>query len=130
MSGRLRLFSFWVPSFMFGFFSFASDKAFAKSLVAELVHALSPAMISSKRKILSVNKVTRLLEQTFHRAIEHQKDARLGFVRRAVLANAFKWELLEAGYPKDFVDMATEGLVVELSRARRAPAKEAADKKP
>lgn len=130
MRGTSGFFFYWVSLFMFGIFSFASDKALARSLVAELVHALSPAMISSKRKILSVNKVTRLLEQTFHRATEHQQNARLGFVRRAVLANAFKWELLEAGYPKDFVDMATEGLVVELSRARRAPAKEAADKAP
>ena len=37
-----------------------------------------------------------------------------------MLANAFKWELIDKGYSKEFVDMATEGLVMELSRPVRA----------
>ena len=40
---------------------------------------------------------------------------------RARLANHFKWCLKTEGYAEDFVDMATEALVMELAKAARAP---------
>jgi hypothetical protein len=64
--------------------------------------------------------VSRLLEQAFETAKEHQAQTGMSFMKRAILANSFKWELEEKGYPKDFINVATEGLVVELSKARQS----------
>jgi hypothetical protein len=96
------------------------DSDFAKQLVAQLAKELPPVLMAERRTVLSVNKVTRHLEKTMQAAADYQKQNRLGFIRRAVLVNAFRWGLKNGGYPDDFVDVATEGLVVELSRKRGA----------
>lgn len=103
------------------FFSSAREKTFARELVLRLVKELPPALVEDRRKVLSVNKVTRLLERTYREAKSFQQTHRLGFVKRAILANSFKWELKSSAYPDDFVDLATEGLVIEVSRATKSP---------
>jgi len=95
------------------------DSAFAKELAARLTAELPPALMAERRKVLSVNKVTRQLEKAFETAAAYQRENRIGFIRRAFLANGFRWELKNLGYPDDFIDLAVEGLVVELSRARQ-----------
>ena len=99
---------------------FSRENAFARELATALAKELPPDVMENRRKLLSVNKITRQLERTYQRAADYQKEHRIGFIRRAALANAFRWELREVRYPADFIDVATEGLVVELSRARRA----------
>jgi hypothetical protein len=101
---------------MFGFLSAGREKAFATELAEGLVKELPPGLMDTRRGVLSVNKVTRLLERTYRSAASYQEKHRIGFIKRAVLANSFKWELKNRSYPDDFVDVATEGLVVELSR--------------
>jgi hypothetical protein len=103
-------------------FGTALEKAFARELVERLVKDLPPALMTDRRNVLSVNKITKLLEKTYGSANAWQREHRIGFIKRAVLANAFKWELKNAGYPDDFTDMATEGLVVEITKATAAPA--------
>lgn len=101
-------------------FGLSRDSAFAKGLAAVLVQQLPPKLMETHRGTMSVNKVTRQLEKAFKVAVDYQRDQRLGFIRRAFVANDFRWELRQSGYPDDFVNMATEGLIVELSRARKA----------
>ncbi len=101
------------------FFRFSEDKAFAEQMATKLAKELPPGLMEKSSKALSVNKVTRLLEHTYQAATAHQAKTGMGFIRRAVLANSFKWNLRSKGYTDDFVDMATEGLVVELSRTLR-----------
>jgi len=98
-------------------FGTAQEKAFARDLVLELAKDLKPVLLASRRQVLSVNKITRQLEKTYQGVAAYQREHRPGFIRRAVLANTFKWELKNAGYPDDFVEIATEGLVVEMSKA-------------
>jgi hypothetical protein len=98
------------------------DSAFARELVTRLTRELPPGLMETRRKVLSVNKVTRQLEKTYQAAVDYQREQRIGFIRRAFLANGFRWELKNSGYPDDFIDVAVEGLVVELSRARKAGA--------
>lgn len=95
------------------------DSDFAKELVARLTVDLPPRLMGDRRKVLSVNKITRQLEKTFEAAAEYQREHRIGFIRRAFLANGFRWGLKNSGYPDDFIDVATEGLVVELSKTNR-----------
>jgi hypothetical protein len=101
-------------------FSFAAEKALARELTQRLVKEVPSSLVENKRKLLSVNKVTRLLETSFQMATDFQIQHNIGLIRRAALANAFKWELKENGYPEDFVEMATEGLVVALAKAKRS----------
>jgi hypothetical protein len=103
-------------------FGTAQEKAFARELVERIVKDLPPDVMTRNRQSFSVNKITRLLEKTFQNAGSYQREHRIGFIKRAVLANTFKWELKNAGYPDDFTDIATEGLVFEISKATRSAA--------
>lgn len=72
--------------------------------------------MNERRQVLSANKISRLLEQSFEIAKAYQSEHKLGVLKRAVLANSFRWELKSCGYPEDFINVATEGLVVELGK--------------
>jgi len=96
-------------------FNFKQDTVIANELAAAVAAQLSAAMLRDNRKALSVNKITRVLDKIFIRATAYQVEHRMGFLRRSLFANAFQWALKEHQYPKDFVVMATEGLVVAIT---------------
>jgi hypothetical protein len=100
-------------------FGFSRDKAFAAQLVTALTKDLPPTAMDLSKGNVSVNKITRQLEKTYLAATAYQKEHKPGFMRRAILANNFRWGLKSAGYTDDFIAIATEGLVVELSKALR-----------
>ena len=106
---------------LFRIFDFSDEKALAEVLVLHLTKNLPPKLLNERRQVLSAKKVSRLLEQAFETARDQQAKSGTNFVKRAVLANNFKWALREKGYPQDFIDVATEGLLVELGRNRGAP---------
>ena len=91
------------------------DKALASQLGAVIAAQLSAAMLRDNRKGLSANKMTRVLDKAFIQATAYQTEQRMGFLRRSLFANAFQWALKEHGYPKNFVTIATEGLVVAIT---------------
>lgn len=101
-------------------FSHEAEKALGRELADRFGKQLPPKLITKQNRILSANKISRLLEQVFDIAKDHQVKNGLSFFGRAILANSFKWELDAKGYPKEFIDLATEGLIVELSKARKA----------
>lgn len=105
---------------LFGLLSNDAEKALAKKLAEHLAKNIPPKLMDKGRQVLSANRVSRLLEQAFETAKDHQARTGMGFMKRAILANSFKWELQARGYPKDFINVATEGLVVELSKARQS----------
>lgn len=96
--------------------NFKQEKDFAFSLVNQLAKDLPPSLLENKRKILSVNKITRLLENTCNACRDYQKEHNIGFLRRVVLLNTFKWEMKNKGYPEDFIETATESLIVHLTK--------------
>ena len=102
----------------FNFVNRSEEKAFVVKQVEQLRKDLPPTLIAEARGKVTVNKITRSLERVYASATSFRDERSLGFVGRAVLANAFKWELKEAAYPDEFVDMATEGLIVALSKAK------------
>ena len=89
---------------------------FAKQLASELSSRYPPTVEQSTQKRVSVNRVTRLLEETFAQAETFKNQNRLGWVRKAKLGNSFRWELKELGYSEKFVEVATEGLIVYITR--------------
>lgn len=112
---------------LFDRFSSKDVDAFAKSLAAEISRRYPPALDQGKEKKISPNRVARVLEEAYDKAVAFKSEQHLGVYRKARLGNTFQWELKELGYSKQFVDMATEGLIVYITRRAGQP-KEAAGK--
>lgn len=114
---------------MFGLFS-GSKKVneFAKELAVNLSKRYPPALDVNPEKKISANRLTKVLEEALSSAAQFQRDNRLGLFGKAKLGNEFKWHLKELGYSDKFIDVATEGLMVYVTRGT-APASPASEQK-
>lgn len=93
-----------------------------KTAAEDIAQSLSrdiPPSIALGELNLSANRLTTILERRFQRAVEFQAENPMNWLRRAQFANAFHWKMLEMGYAKELVEVATEGLVHELTKARQ-----------
>lgn len=105
-----------------GLFSIFPSKAatsFAEELAQGMTKDLPPKLMLNSANIVSANRVTTILERVYSKAAGFQGEHRLGFFRRASFGNAFRWKLKDLGYPDEFVSIATEGLLVALSRTAK-----------
>jgi hypothetical protein len=102
---------------LFGSVSSKEVDQFAKSLAQEIAKRYPPSIDTGggERK-LSQKRLTSILEDTYQKAIEFKAQHRLGVYKKARLGNTFRWELEELGYSKQFIETATEGLVVYITR--------------
>ncbi|HZM44619.1 MAG TPA: hypothetical protein VFC14_07290 [Burkholderiales bacterium] len=109
---------------LFGSVSSKGVDQFAKELAQAIAKRYPPTMDqgSAERKI-SQKRLSTILEETFSRAVDFRDQHRLGLYKKARLGNTFRWELTELGYSKQFVETATEGLVVYISRKAGESAK-------
>lgn len=104
---------------LFSIFDYRDERAFAKELATMISGQLTPESLAGDGPgNLSVNKITRLLERVYREVGKHFQGKKMGVVRRSVFANAFKWSLREKGYPANFIDVATEGLVMEMTKVK------------
>lgn len=94
----------------------SSANDFAKQLALDLSAHYPPSLDQSPQKRVSVNRMTRILEDAFSRAESFKNEQRLGWLGKARLGNSFRWELKELGYSNNFIEMATEGLIVYITR--------------
>ena len=102
-----------------GLFGSASSKQvdeFAKTLAQELAKRYPPALDKGGERKVSQKRLVTLLEDTFNKALDYRKQHKLGVYKKARLSNTFRWELEELGYSAKFIEVATEGLVVYISR--------------
>src|SRR3990172_3838026 len=102
-------------------FSRSKVNEFAKNLAQDISKRYPPAIANNPEQMISQNRLTTILEESFGKAAEFQKEQKLGWYNRAKLVNEFQWALKEIGYDKKFVDLATEGLLVFVTRGPRAP---------
>jgi hypothetical protein len=108
---------------MFGLFSGSKKiNEFAKELAANLSKRYPPALDVNPEKKISANRLTKVLEEALQSASEFQRENRLGLLGKAKLGNEFKWQLKELGYSEQFIDVATEGLMVYVTRGTPAAA--------
>jgi hypothetical protein len=115
-----------------GLFSIFSNKevtAFAAELAASLAKRYPPALDVSPDKRVSENRLTRVLEETLSKAAEFQGQHKLGVLGKAKLGNEFKWQLKEMGYTEKFIEVATEGLMVFLTRGPQSGGSASAEKR-
>lgn len=101
---------------LFGSVSSTQVDEFAKNLALELSKRYPPALDAGNERRISQKRLTTILEDTFNRAMEFKKQHRLGVYKKARLGNAFRWALQEMGYSEKFVEVATEGLVVYITK--------------
>jgi hypothetical protein len=104
-------------------FSRAPIAPFAKSLAEDIAKRYPPALDQQPGKRPSVNRLTRIIEDATQKVVEFQQQHRLGWYGKAKLGNSFRWELVALGYQKDFVEVATEAVVIHLSRGAAAAPK-------
>ena len=98
----------------------APVEAFAKTLAQDIAKRYPPALDQQAGKRPSVNRLTRIIEDTCVKAMAFHSEHKLGWLGKSMLGNSFRWELREMNYQKDFVDFATEAIVVHLSRKNKA----------
>ena len=101
-------------------FSRSRINEFAKTLAQDIAKRYPPAIANNPEQMVSQNRLTSILEETFGKAVDFQRQERLGWFKRAKLVNEFQWELKEIGYDKKFIDLATEGLLVYVTRGAEA----------
>lgn len=89
---------------------------FAKQLADDIAKRFPPALDQQPGKRPSINRLTRIVEDACAKAAAFQTEHRLGWLGKAKLGNAVRWELVALGYQKDFVDLATEAIIVNISR--------------
>lgn len=92
---------------------------FATALADAVAKRYPPALDKAKDRIVSVNRVTRVLEDAFKQAIDFKSEHNLGVYKKARLGTSFKFELAQRGYSEKFVEIATEGLIVYLTRREK-----------
>ncbi len=92
---------------------------FAKVLARDIAKRYPPAIANNPEQTVSAKRLTSILEDAFGKAHAFKAEEKLGIYGKAKLGNTFKWELKELGYNEKFVDLATEGLVVFLTRGTR-----------
>ena len=95
---------------------------FAKTLAQDLAKRYPPALENSPEKKISPNRITKVLEEAVGKAVKFNQDQQLGMVGKAKLGNTFRWELKELGYSERFVELATEALIVYITRKPQAGA--------
>ena len=101
---------------LFGSVSGKEVDRFAKSLAEEIAKRYPAALDTAAERTLSDKRVTAILENVCNKAAAFKNEHKLGVYKKARLGNTFRWELEELGYSKKFIETATEGLVVYLTR--------------
>jgi hypothetical protein len=89
---------------------------YGKTLARDLAKRYPPQLDNQPEKRVSANRITKVLEDAIGRAVDYSRTEKLGFIRKARLSNAFRWEMKDLGYSEGFIETATEALVVYLSR--------------
>jgi hypothetical protein len=99
---------------MFKWFDTKDVDALTKRMVDDMIERIPPAYFDSgSRKAES--KKDRTHDLVLRQAAEFARDHKLNVYTKARLANNFKWALLDAGYPKDFVDRMTVELAAVVA---------------
>lgn len=105
---------------IFGSVSGKQVDEYAKSLARELAQQCPPDPgAEGKRPNVTPKKLVSVLEQIYGKALGFREQHDLGIYKKARLGNAFRWELAELGYGKEFVEDVTQRFVVYISRKRK-----------
>ncbi len=102
---------------MFTWFDTKAVDALAVGMVGDLVKRVPPASVDAHGKKAEA-KQKRTHDLVLRQAYDYARQNKLNLYTKARLANHFKWALLEAGYPKPFVDAMTYELAAVVAAAQ------------
>ena len=96
---------------------FGGDAASSGNMLAQELARRYPLTLDGKgMPRISADRLSKILEKVYRNAQSIQADKKFSYFHKTRLCHAFKWHLLDSGYSREFVDLATEGLVVYLSK--------------
>jgi hypothetical protein len=98
------------------FFSTRKVAELAQNLAQDLAKRCPPAIANNPVRMVPQQRLSDILEEVFTRAVDYSRENKLGWYKRARLGQHFRWELIELGYDKRFVDTAAAGLIVCVTR--------------
>jgi hypothetical protein len=102
---------------IFKWFDTNDVDALAKRMADDMLKRIPPANFGSGRR-KSEAKKDRAHDLVLREAAEFAREHKLNVYTKARLANNFKWALLDAGYPTDFVDRMTVELAAVVASAK------------
>ena len=91
-------------------------EALAKSLAQEILKRFPPALANDPQRMVSPKRLTTVIEEVCEKAAHFREEKKLGMFKKAALGNTFQWELKEMGYNEKFVEVATEAMIVYITR--------------
>lgn len=102
------------------FFKISGKKidTFAGQLAQQIAARYPPEFDIGAKKAIPEKRLTRILEEVFVAARAFKDENKLGLYKKARLSNSFRWELTQLGYSPEFIELATEGMVVYLTRKK------------
>ena len=98
---------------VFAWFDSKEVVAFGNGLAEFLIQRI-PLPDAKQGRERSEKKQKELLPKVFLQVDSFRASHRLNLYKKAKLGNAFKWKLLDAGYPSEFVDEFTKELMLRL----------------
>lgn len=87
---------------MLSIFNLSTTKALADSLAKDFMQRAPLALVSPGNRGAK-HKLEEAIRTIAYRAQEHTKKSKLGFFKKAYLANKIKWHLIDAGYHKEII---------------------------
>jgi hypothetical protein len=106
---------------VFKWFDTTAVDAMADRVARDLIDRLPPATVGSEGKKAEA-KQRKTLDLVLRQAHDFATVNKLNFYTKARLANRFKWVLIEAGYPRQYVDDVSYELAMVVSSAQSAKA--------
>ncbi len=103
---------------MMGLFSgtFSSGPTeFAAAIVEKISRQFPPTSEAQLAKKGAQRRLESIVEHIMNDLDAFQKDAQLGWIGKARLGNAVRWQLTDRGYSKQFADALTEGIIKRIA---------------
>src|SRR4051812_46172655 len=104
---------------VFKWFDTKAVDAMADRIAHDLVERIPPSLVSDEGKKAQA-KQKKTLDLVLKQAHGLASMNKLNFYTKARLANRFKWVLIEAGYPRQYVDDIAYELAMVVSSAESA----------
>jgi hypothetical protein len=104
---------------VFSWFNTRAVDAFVDAEVADLVRRLPPSKFEGDGPAAkkALGQLEKAHDAVLRRATEFVQREKPGLFKKARLANRMKWALMEANYPKPFVDQLAYALAAVAASA-------------
>ncbi|MBV8666779.1 MAG: hypothetical protein JO269_09870 [Burkholderiaceae bacterium] len=97
---------------MFGWFDARDAQQFGTTLADFFMERIPNEESAGKNKSLA--KKQEVIAKMLNQVAVYKIDHKMNLYKKAKLGNAFKWKLLDANYPADFVNELTKTILLNF----------------